>query len=89
MKKIIPILLALLLLVGCSGEKPAETTTEPPVSTTEPTEPEATWQTVPADRQLLAQQYFVYDCETGEFLVKAEDPQTRIYPASVTKLFTA
>lgn len=89
MKKIIPILLALLLLVGCSGEKPAETTTEPPVSTTETTEPEATWQTVPADRQLLAQQYFVYDCETGEFLVKAEDPQTRIYPASVTKLFTA
>ena len=89
MKRIIPLLLALLLLVGCGAEKPVETTTEPPVSTVETTEPDIPWQTQPADRQLLAKQYFVYDCEAGKFLVKAEDASTKIYPASVTKLFTA
>ena len=65
MKRIIPMLLALLLLVGCAAEAPVETTTEPPVSTVETTEPDVPWQTQPADRQLLAKQYFVYDCEAG------------------------
>lgn len=61
--------------------------TEP--STTETTEPGPTWNTYPADRQLLAQQYFVYDCKADKFLVTSGQASERIYPASITKLFTA
>ena len=45
--------------------------------------------TFPADRDISAAQYFVYDCEAGQFVTKAEEISTKIYPASVTKLFTA
>lgn len=48
-----------------------------------------TWNTYPADRQLLAQQYFVYDCNTDTFTVISGQENERIYPASITKLFTA
>ncbi len=65
---------------------PTETTGEP---TTETTEPAPTWNTYPADRQLLARQYFVYDCNTDAFLVISGQKTERIYPASITKLFTA
>ena len=88
--KLICLLLVLLLLAGCGSDLPEQTNntgTTPP--STVQTEPEFTWQTQPAQRQILAKQYFVYSCETGEFLIKAEDISTRIYPASVTKLFTA
>ena len=61
--------------------------TEP--STTETTEPGPTWNTYPADRQLLAQQYFVYDCKADKFLITSGQASERIYPASITKLFTA
>ena len=89
MKKIIAILLVLAaLLSGCSQEAPVETTTEPTVETTEPKQ-EITWMTLPADRTIAAAQYFVYSCETRQFLTIAEQPTTKIYPASVTKLFTA
>lgn len=89
-KSIIALLLALITLTGCGAEKPGETNQTGQTSqTTVAPVPEATWQTQAADRTLLAKQYFVYDCETGEFLRKAEDLSTRIYPASVTKLFTA
>ena len=57
--------------------------------TTEPTEFVPTWNTYPADRQLLAQQYFVYDCNAEDFLVLSGQETERIYPASITKLFTA
>ena len=60
-----------------------------PTPTTAPTEPEPTWMTVPADRQLLAQQYFVYDCRTQRFITTSASESERVYPASVTKLFTA
>ena len=63
-----------------------ETTGEP---TTETTEPAPTWNTYPADRQLLAKQYFVYDCNSGTFLISSGTENERIYPASITKLFTA
>ena len=90
-KSIIALLLALLTLftAACNGESPEDTTTVP--STQEPTEtvPEETWMTLPADRVLTAKQYFVYSCETGQFLTIAEEKNTKIYPASVTKLFTA
>ena len=89
MKKIIAILLVLTaLLSACAAEEPVETTTEPTTPTTEPT-PEVDWMTLPADRSIAAAQYFVYDCDTGTFITKAEDVSTKIYPASVTKLFTA
>ena len=45
--------------------------------------------TLPAEREISAAQYFVYDCEAKQFVTKAEDVTTKIYPASVTKLFTA
>ena len=48
-----------------------------------------TWNTYPANRQLLAQQYFVYNCKSGNFLVISGQPGERVYPASITKLFTA
>lgn len=61
----------------------------PEQTTTEPTEPEPTWMTVPAGRQLLAQQYFVYDVQADTFVTSSATPDERVYPASVTKLFTA
>ncbi len=48
-----------------------------------------TWKTYPEDRALLAQQYFVYDCQADTFLTISGAKTERIYPASVTKLFTA
>ena len=87
MKRILCILLAIVLvlsLVAC-GKKKAETKpTEPQQQETVPA-----WKTFPADRALTAQQYFVYDCETGEFVVNSCGDGERIYPASITKLFTA
>lgn len=62
-----------------------ETTTEPE----ETTEPGPTWMTVPAGRQLLAQQYFVYDVGSDTFITSSASAQERVWPASVTKLFTA
>lgn len=47
------------------------------------------WNTYPADRKLLAQQYFVYDCNANTFLVSSGQADERVYPASITKLFTA
>ena len=65
---------------------PVENTTEP---SAEPTEaPGPTWMTVPAGRQLLAQQYFVYSLEADDFVTTSAIPEERVYPASVTKLFT-
>lgn len=56
---------------------------------TETTEPQPTWLTHPASRQLLAQQYFVYDCQSEQFVTISGDAGERIYPASITKLLTA
>ena len=98
---VIAILLIVSILVCAGLTKPAfspdsvqnSTTasstgrTEP--STSETTEPGPTWNTYPADRQLLAQQYFVYDCKADQFLVSSGQSSERIYPASITKLFTA
>lgn len=58
---------------------------------TQPTQtlPAPTWMAFPEDRQYSAQEYFVYDCDTGEFLVISSDPDTQVEPASITKLFTA
>lgn len=102
MKKLLSILLAALLLVslvGCNGEEnPGSSTPDAQAGqdnpsqteqTAEPTAPPITWMTFPADRALTAQQYFVFNCETGLFLTISGPEDERIYPASVTKLFTA
>ena len=61
-----------------------------PTATTQPTEPYIpTWNTYPKDRELFAQQYFVYDCKADTFLNASGDATTQVYPASITKLFTA
>ena len=59
---------------------------------TEPTEPPTeppTWPTYPEDRELTAQQAFVYDCSAEEFLFMAGTETETVYLASITKLFTA
>ena len=45
--------------------------------------------TFPADRELTASQAFVYDCETGSFTYLIGSEDDKVYPASITKLFTA
>ena len=89
MKKLLCILLSLILVLtfAACGKKPqpqqANPTEEIPAETT------PAWMTFPADRALTAQQYFVYDCETGTFLNASGEPGEKVYPASITKLFTA
>lgn len=63
-----------------------ETTTE---ATTVETEPPITWKTYPATRALTAQQYFVYNGSAKAFTTISGANSDQIYPASVTKLFTA
>lgn len=76
-------------------EQPSESTEvfAPQPSETEATEtepkPEPTWMSFPEDRELAAQQYFVYDCDAGEFLAISGPEDERVYPASITKIFTA
>ncbi len=57
--------------------------------TSETTQSAPTWMQFPADRQLTAKQAFVYDCQTGSFSYLMGRENARVYPASVTKLFTA
>lgn len=69
-----------------TGSTTTESTGAP---TTVTTEPAPTWATYPTDRELLAKQYFVYDCKANTFLITSGTANERIYPASITKLFTA
>lgn len=64
-----------------------ETTTQAP--TTETTEPKPTWWRYPADRSLTAEQAFVYDCQAEAFMYLTGSENEKVYPASITKLFTA
>lgn len=93
-------LLAVVLVVGLmlpggeakpalSGEVNLTTTTQATTTPPETTEPEPTWMTFPADRQITAQQAFVYDCQTDSFLYLSGSETDKVYPASITKLFTA
>ena len=62
-------------------ENVPETTTEPPFV--------ITWMELPENRELAASVYFVYDCDTEQFLTLSGDASDVVYPASITKLFTA
>ena len=78
---------AVLLLGGCGANTEGDQIL-PSVET--PTgETVAPWMTFPADRALIASQYFVYDPQTGEFLKISGAPEEKVYPASITKLFSA
>ena len=105
MTKLIILLLVLsLLLCGCGNstpddpnpntpgnaqeENPGETPDTPDVPET-PTATPITWLQPEAGRALTAKQYFVYNCETGEFVTISGELDERIFPASITKLFTA
>lgn len=83
------------LQVMASPEEPTETSAQLPEESTSaqetPTEPPfaITWMELPENRQLTAQAYFVYDCDTEQFLSLSGSPSDIIYPASITKLFTA
>lgn len=70
-----------------ASTEPTKTTTEN--STITETEPKPTWKTYPEDRALTANQYFVYDCIGQKFLLNSTQANERIYPANITKLFTA
>lgn len=86
----IALLLLLAVMLTACGQTPQNNIGSTPATTTAvTTEPEETWATVAADRTITAQQYFVYSCESETFLNIAQDATTKIYPASVTKLFTA
>lgn len=87
MKKIIAIILALFLLAGCAPQDAAPSTSD--TVATEQTAPQETWQDTYSDYSITAQQYFVYQCESGSFLYNSGELSEKIYPASVTKLFTA
>ncbi len=92
-------LLAVVLVIGLmlpGGEaKPAMSgelsVTTAPTTTAIPetTEPEPTWMTFPEDRQITATQAFVYDCQAESFVYLSGKETDKVYPASITKLFTA
>ena len=69
---------------AATTEATAEPTAEP-----EPTLPPVTWMTFEDGRDMKAQQYFVYDVDADEFVTISGELTDTIYPASVTKLFTA
>lgn len=96
---VLSILLVIAVMVSAKREQPtfsqdnisansnAANTTE--TTQTETAETGPTWNTYPEDRQITAQQYFVYDCKERTFLLNSGSEDDRIYPASITKLFTA
>lgn len=93
---VILLVVALVTVLGISEntfapdtQTPPETTEVTTEETQETTPPTVTWPTYPADRELTAQQAFVYDCQSGEFTYLLGEQTDRIYPASITKLFTA
>lgn len=101
--RLIALLLAatLILLTAAACGSTTPDTTEPSNTsdtpgdtgvTTEPTEPPTeppTWPTYPESREITAQQAFVYDCDTGEFLYISGSQSETVWLASITKLFTA
>lgn len=72
------------------SSEPVTEATEP--TSTHPSTPKPTLPTEPNEitvSDLKSPSAFVYDCRTGKFLFKTGDVHTKLYPASITKLFTA
>ena len=78
---------------SAAGSTASDPSTEPPTTlppeTEPPTLPPMTWMAFEESRALTARQYFVYDVDAEAFLTISGQPDDLIYPASVTKLFTA
>lgn len=100
MKKLIAleaVILALLLVIAIAlnGRQPAEPVQTDPIpqttttATTTQTQQQITWKTYPASRELTAKQYFVYDTTQKSYANISGAVTDRVYPASITKLFTA
>ena len=71
------------------AEATTEATTMPEETTVpEPTELDVTWMVMPEDYQLTCDQYFVYDCDADAFTILSGQEHDRVYPASITKLFS-
>lgn len=74
-------------------DAPTEAPTDPP--TEPPTEPPVvvelaeSWISHLSGKEISASQYFVYDCKSQSFLHSSGVVTEPIYPASVTKLFSA
>ncbi len=94
------VVLAVLLVVAvvvCAGlaeqafapEGTDSAPTETETVSVETTEPAPTWLVLPEEYELTCQQYFVYDCDAGAFVDQSAPETERVYPASITKLFTA
>lgn len=70
-------------------------TEAPEVTEPAPTEPEETlhyensWIVILDKHKLTAENYFIYDLTEDRFMLRSGSEDTKIYPASVTKLFTA
>ena len=99
MKKVIifeVVILVILLVIAAaiSGRQApsAPVQTDPMETTTTPTTeavPQITWKTYPASREITAKQFFVYDLSKKAYTTISGSTSERVYPASVTKLFTA
>ena len=47
------------------------------------------WTEVLEDHALTAETYFIYDLSADEYMLRSDAVNTKIYPASITKIFTA
>lgn len=92
---LVVILVAAIIACGwlaSTAFAPADVQTTPTTTQsleTTQTEPQPTWMTFPADRQITAKQAFVYDCTKEEFFYLSGTEKDKVYPASITKLMTA
>ena len=96
----VAILLVLAILLNLTVPDAPAQLAEPvqtePVETFEDVDPEPdvepeiiTWNTYPPTRAISAQQYFVFSPDIEAYAVTAGEDLQTVYPASITKLFTA
>lgn len=72
--------------------EPEAPTQETPVEQTQPAETlhvQESWAEVLDNHDLTAEKYFIYDLSADKYLLRSDAEDEKIYPASVTKLFTA
>ncbi len=95
---VLSVLLVVAVMVSARMDKPtpqnnitasSNVTVNSDTTETEAEQAGPTWNTYPEDRELTAKQYFVYDCKAESYLLNSGTADDRIYPASITKLFTA